>query len=250
MGHLNTEINIEWLYEALRDETLCDVQTEEQAREPGNISKVVSGDYRLKMPGMPEIITEKCLTNHTSIVMHLEGSLVVQIRISAKKKIEVIGCKRDEDLDSAWYYLLRHIEGFSVEVQPDPSIKLCLVGRYGAMRNYTLDLGFALNVDDLAEKIASMGNKTQFTAFRNPSLQPDLRICHPIKTKPVNLSTKRKGTELPKQHVFKVYHTGSCLYSGKGPLEECREVFEKFRALIDLLRPEVRLLHNETIKQA
>ena len=249
MGYLNTEVDIEWLYEALRDETLRDVQTEEQAKKPGNILKVVSGDYREKLPGLPERITETCLTNHTSILMQLDGPLVVQIRMSSQK-IEVIGCKKDEDLDCAWFHLARHMTGFSVEVQKDPLIPIEIVSKYGAMRNYTLDLGFSLNLSDLEDQIASLGTQTEFTASRAPSLQSDLRICHPVKTKP-NTPTKKKGTDLSKEHVFKVYHTGSCLYSGKGPLEECKDVFEKFRALIDLLRPEVRLLHEpaETRKE-
>jgi hypothetical protein len=259
MGYLGGEVDIDALYEALRHRV-------SGGDEPGSLDPVVSGEGRITAADQEgEGWTKKFLSNHTSIKMRLSGGLRVQIRVSTSK-IEVIGCKKDSDIDEAWEHLSTHINGIEGEIRLDAEVQLELLSSYAAMRNYAFTLGYALDVRELAVGICELRDATGFEAWRNPSLQTDLRVhCatsrsakntpqHARVPSPVGesssscsssssrrTSAKKRPSPSEKAHIFRVFHTGRCLYSGKGGLDECGEVFERFRLLMDELRPRVEL---------
>lgn len=254
MGYLNGQVDIYKLYDALarlvRNMEVSDEEDGGFVPSEGSINPVVSPDGRAQFVGKDEERTSSFLPNHTSIKMWLSKDQCVQIRMS-KAKIEVIGCKRDEDIVDAWAYMCDYINSLEEEVRIDPSIQLELIMSYGAMRNYAFTLGFSLDVTALCAAITALNG--DFTAGRNPSLQMNLRVSHPSSgnTPPTSVtrSSDKKGSARSKElaateskpHVISVFHTGRCLYSGKGPLKECEMVFERFRTLISGLRESVEI---------
>lgn len=272
IGYLAGGIDINALYAAL-ETRLCAVDD----RTPGSIDARVSSHGTVQRSGRAEEPTEAFLPNHTSVGMWLSGELRVILRISTSK-FEVIGCKRDEDVHEVWRHVKAHLAAMPEVRSPSAlATPLELVRTYGAMRNYSFNVGYQLDVSVLAAYISerSGAGEIEFTARRNPSVQTNLHVGHPYRGSPLDgtgpgrayaivsggpsdveaarldehpkTTPKRKkrsdGESQLKEHIFSVFHTGNCLYSGKGDLEECCRVYEKFRALVAAARSSVEVCH-------
>ena len=223
---------------------------------PGEISVVVSPDGRMKLPDREETTAVRYLPNHTSVGMWLraEGQHVL-LRISAFK-FEVLGCKADADIDEVWEHLSSHVNGLGVDVRLDEAAQLDFYRRRGYMRNYSVYLGYQLDLRRLASAMRELEGATLFRGCSNLSLQTNLRLSHPflgveeedgsdeeeVALKSTTRTRRpRRGLGKWKDHVFTVFHTGKCLYSGKGGLVECACVFESFRTLMARLRSVVEV---------
>jgi hypothetical protein len=273
IGYLAGGMDINALYVAL-EARLCAPDD----KTPGSIDARVSSHGTVQRSGCAEEPTKAYLPNHTSVGMWLSGGLRVILRVSTSK-FEVIGCKRDEDVLEVWRHVKAHLAAMP-EVRSQPGMPLELVRTYGAMRNYSFNVGYQLDVSVLAAYISerSGAGEIEFTARRNPSVQTNLHVGHPYRGSPLDAGAgggpghayaivsggpsdvevakldehpkttpKRKkrsdGESQLKEHIFSVFHTGNCLYSGKGDLEECRRVYEKFRALVAEARSSVEVCH-------
>jgi hypothetical protein len=245
MGYLSGEVDVGLLYQTLKSR----VSNEET---PGAFEPIVSPWGDVKWSGEEEKKTKQYLSNHIGLKMWLRDDektgkgLRVQIRMSSSK-IEAIGCRREQDIIDVWDHMCDHINSLDVEIRKDPSQTLHFVSSYGAMRNYSFRLGFEIDLNRLSDILAETVDETGFRAWRNPSLQPDLRIHKPCRynknsTDSVTPPKRKKGAAQIKSHIFRLFHTGTCLYSGKGPLEECEEVFELFRSVISKYEDDIKLL--------
>jgi len=255
-GMMKGRVNPQKLWEALRTRA-----TEDAAPEhPGSFKKLISPRGQVYEAGWTEdriVFAGKWLPNQTCIHMFLPGrDKVIRLRIF-KDKLGVVGCKSIEDINIAWTYLAEHINALDVEVRMDPSVSLELESTHCAMLNYVFDMGYQMDVQRLANLIAERNEG--FSARHNPSAQAGLRIGYPRKestsisdyTTSISTSSsctsvsstpspedsppsrRRKPTKGTKEHIFIVFHTGNCLYTGKGDIEECREVFDSFRHLME-----------------
>ena len=236
MGYVTSGFDIKKLYEHT-------TPTAEEW-EKGKIRMITSPNGKIKTPDGDELPTLKFLPNHTSIGLWLDNKdQYVLLRISSYK-FEVLGCRNDQDIDTVWFYLKQHINNLDVDIRLDKDTKLEFYKRYGAMRNYSVHLGYQLDIQRLAFLISDMED-TKFKGMSNPSLQVDLRLSHPFLGDLTDIidksATRKRRNNGTKDHIFRVFHTGKCLYSGKGDLEECKMVFESFRRLMDGVRDRVEI---------
>jgi hypothetical protein len=295
-GYLRGSIDAQRLWSALRLRA-------SDSREPGSFSRLVSPKGEVYEAGWPldrMVWANKHLPNHTCVLMWLpEYAKPLLLRVSTRN-FGVVGCKTDEDLITAWNYMVGHVNALHAlgeEVRRDADTELELTHSYGGMRNYSFNVGYPLDVGPLGALIPD--RYPEFSVRRNPSVQTHLYVDHPredaigpsrssvpshssmpsssstpsasesrssnpsesrmatstavsedrMSTSSVeecrvaksNTSRRKQRTSTPKPHIFHVFHTGICLYSGKGDLEECKRVFERFRSLIMTARSEVEV---------
>lgn len=257
-GYLKGCINVQRLWDALRSRAVEDASPD----KPGSFSRLTSPSGRVYEAGWPldrVVYAEKWLPNQTCIPMHLPGyTKPVLVRVFTGK-FGVVGCKSNEDLAMAWSYMVEHINALEDEVRVDDTMQLELEHTYGAMLNYVFHVGYAMDVRRLAQLIVD--RNLGFSARHNPSIQAHLHIGYPCsKTErppsstgsvsssgdsspnsPSSTRRRKSATAEPKEHVFNVFHTGNCLYSGKGDLDECRAVFDMFKGLMEELQPKVEV---------
>lgn len=272
-GLLKGRINPQKLWDGLRTRAIENASSE----IPGSFKKLVSPNGQVYEAGWSLdriVFAEKWLPNQTCIHMFLPGhAKAIRLRIFTDK-LGVVGCKTTEDIIIAWSYLAEHINSLEIEVRTDPSISLELERTNGAMLNYVFEMGYQIDVQRLANLI--LDKNIGFTARHNPSAQAGLRLSYPRKIKDtdsgnssVSSTNNSSGSSTPspdsnnespttkrrkqgrgtKEHIFTVFHTGNCLYTGKGDMEECKEIFELFRKLMDDCKEHV-VIYNPKIDNA
>jgi hypothetical protein len=222
MGYLSLPIDREVLYSSL--ETI------------GPILRVAY-KYKAKTKDIEgEIDIDSCLPNHVDIILEIDGGSTLRVRIS-KDKMEVIRSKKESDLMVAWEILSIYIQAIKNMGYPlyEGETPPQMVHMVTAMRNYTYDLGYYVDLDIL-ESLIAKHPQWGFRAMRTPSIQSGLQLTYPLSSiSSAPKPKRRKSGEKQAYHFFRVYHSGSTTLSSKRAYRESCEVQDIFlRMMADL----------------
>lgn len=224
MGYLSLSIDRDILYDFL---------------EPiGHIQRIAY-KYKAKIKGIEgEKEIDSCLPNHVDIILEIDSGSTLRVRIS-KDKMEVIRSKKESDLMVAWEILsscMKKIKEVNDSLY-EGDVLPRLIYSVTAMRNYTYDLGYYVDLDML-ESLITKHPQWGFRAMRTPSLQSGLQLTYPVSSlSDAPKAKRRKSSEKQAYHFFRVYGSGSTTLSSKRAYRESCEVQDLFLSIMADLKP-------------